>query len=636
MRNDVKDLIDVNNRKVHDIEALLSKISDKEEILRGIELVCCLYAEYITGIYSSRELEEQVIKVGECLDEYGQVSDSISGHVLIVMTEAGSISGHTSLVNNWIAHDRQHVYSIIFTSPGIFSVPKSLEDIVNSSGGRISYLNDQEIIERAKKLKNYSGSFERIILFTHMYDVVPVLAYSSPYWKIPIYYYHHADFRFVFGLSVCDFVFTINEYDKLRIERLYGVDDNCCDVLRVPGGAILSEQSEDKDFDQNSIRKQYDISLGAKLVVSMGADYKYQYIEGYDFAEFVQKLVSQYKEEICFLIIGADRNNARWISLANTTEGKARAMGEMPIEKAVELIKIADLYVASFPMRASGANIAAKYKVPVITLSICGRGNEYWNYGVFGNIDEMVDGAIDILNDCQKQVGKTQIVLPSVSEWENKWAKIYKQINKHCNHGINPIREVEKQEIINYQLMQKEAAFKTFLFLRDRLPYSEEIMNEIFNLDYRIAYPFYKEYHAYKPFKAISEGLKQLSDKHLNLFRLALGMTAMKQSECSINAYFNDFGFHDCAIYGVGELGRILLEEIERSEISCLYCIDKNADNIDAPIKIYTPRDSMPKVDVIINSTTLTNQEIMQGISDPPTDIMVSVGEILSYLKTLK
>ena len=77
-------------------------------------------------------------------------------------------------------------------------------------------------MQKAEKLANLSEEFERIILFTHMNDIIPILAYSNPGWKIPIYFYNHADFRFSYGFRISDAVLNLGQFDVDKSIRYRG------------------------------------------------------------------------------------------------------------------------------------------------------------------------------------------------------------------------------------------------------------------------------------------------------------------------------------------------------------------------------------------------------------------------------
>ncbi len=68
--------------------------------------------------------------------------------------------------------------------------------------------------------------------------------------------------------------------------------------------------------------------------------------------------------------------------------------------------------------------------------------------------------------------------------------------------------------------------------------------------------------------------------------------------------YFKDYGYKSIAIYGAGDLGRLLYEEIKDSEIEIKYFVDRNGEGIleneGIPVITVDRIAEMPMVDVIV------------------------------------
>lgn len=58
-------------------------------------------------------------------------------------------------------------------------------------------------------------------------------------------------------------------------------------------------------------------------------------------------------------------------------------------------------------------------------------------------------------------------------------------------------------------------------------------------------------------------------------------------------------GYRNCAIYGIGKIGRELIRELEFDEFTIQYCID-NYTATDCKYPVYREKDDLPPVDVII------------------------------------
>lgn len=68
--------------------------------------------------------------------------------------------------------------------------------------------------------------------------------------------------------------------------------------------------------------------------------------------------------------------------------------------------------------------------------------------------------------------------------------------------------------------------------------------------------------------------------------------------------YFQQCGYETIAIYGVGDLGRLLYEEIKNSKIRIKYFVDRNGEGIHEidgiPVIILKQIDEMEAVDILV------------------------------------
>lgn len=119
----------------------------------------------------------------------------------------------------------------------------------------------------------------------------------------------------------------------------------------------------------------------------------------------------------------------------------------------------------------------------------------------------------------------------------------------------------------------------------------------------------YKEYVSYYKMKKelnINSGLETLEKLKENLRKYSVRTRIFDKwllingNEISISKYFEDKGINAVAIYGMGRLGRHLLSDLKKNNISVEYVIDKRANikNIDLPI--YDMESVPVSVDTVI------------------------------------
>lgn len=88
--------------------------------------------------------------------------------------------------------------------------------------------------------------------------------------------------------------------------------------------------------------------------------------------------------------------------------------------------------------------------------------------------------------------------------------------------------------------------------------------------------------------------------KYLEFYDVLIRWVKLKQEQKTLTEYFVQNEYETAAIYGMKEIGRLLLKELRQEGIKVKYAIDKNADEISADVTVLRPSSNMPEVDVII------------------------------------
>ena len=618
---DVHDRIDSNYKFIESLEKHIDTCQDDEEKLTYLTFIGHLYSEYVTGVYSSNRLENEIIKIGEKIQFTPTVKPQ-KGNMLHVMTKAGNGGGHTTMVNNWIQWDKDRQYSLVLTDMGYEEIPSYIKETISISHGEIICL-EGSYIEKAKQLLEISQFYERIILHIHMHDVIPVLAYSNCNWKIPVFFYNHADFRFSYGYSIADVVLNLNKFDLAKSQEYRGIASDKNLVFPSPNGGYIDSIAMDENINSTIISK-YEINKKAKLIVSMGDEFKYEEIIGYKFTDFVNRLIIESNDTIQFIIIGPNPKRKKWKELEEKTHGCARAIGYIERQEVYGLIQMCDLFICSFPMRASGAGLAERWGVPYLSLFVIEREMEFFEDNKAETIEELLEKSLDILNgNITKYKGHCLERALTQREWQEKWGSIVAKYSVHNVTKFKGTRHIRKQEYVNCQLMQDIASDHMASYLYHR-KINEQLLEEIFYLDNKYG-------------MNIFHGMEKLerchySNKHLKLYLMAIEWVRIKQEGKSIENYLLDKGYRSIAIYGMSYMGEAIYRELQGSDIAVLYGIDQKADQTSTKLKVYHPGEAEEKVDLIINSTTLKNQVIYEGIEKLQNIPMLSIEELLDAI----
>jgi phosphoglycerate dehydrogenase-like enzyme len=95
---------------------------------------------------------------------------------------------------------------------------------------------------------------------------------------------------------------------------------------------------------------------------------------------------------------------------------------------------------------------------------------------------------------------------------------------------------------------------------------------------------------------------------------------SLKQQGKSLEQYFIDNGYKSIAIYGVGEMGARLCEELKGTSIEVKYGIDKNASSTYSELEVKDAAEYVyEKVDVIVVTAIFAFDEIY-GVMESKVD----------------
>lgn len=104
----------------------------------------------------------------------------------------------------------------------------------------------------------------------------------------------------------------------------------------------------------------------------------------------------------------------------------------------------------------------------------------------------------------------------------------------------------------------------------------------------------------------------------------------LKQEKKSLEIYFIDNGYKTVAIYGMGEMGSRLYEELKYSEtVKVKYAIDKNVANTYSELEVLDVEDDFEEVDVIVVTAIFAYDEIEETIAEKYSGNIVSLEDVV-------
>jgi len=122
-------------------------------------------------------------------------------------------------------------------------------------------------------------------------------------------------------------------------------------------------------------------------------------------------------------------------------------------------------------------------------------------------------------------------------------------------------------------------------------------------------------------------------DKFKTYYDLLNQWLDLKNKNVSLESYFMDKGIENIAIYGMGELGHHLYEELKESKIQIKYAIDKSSSKIYSNLKLYDFEDDFENVSAIVVTPTYAFDQIEKKLKEKIDCTILSLEDIINYLK---
>lgn len=128
------------------------------------------------------------------------------------------------------------------------------------------------------------------------------------------------------------------------------------------------------------------------------------------------------------------------------------------------------------------------------------------------------------------------------------------------------------------------------------------------------------------------EAKKELSDKHLKMFKMMDRWVEIKQEGRNLAEYFVENGYQKVIVYGMHYAGKRLVEELKNTNIQVVCGIDKKAQSIFADIDVITKDDLIPETDVIVVTAISFFDEIENEMKDKVDCPIVSLEDVVYEL----
>lgn len=118
-------------------------------------------------------------------------------------------------------------------------------------------------------------------------------------------------------------------------------------------------------------------------------------------------------------------------------------------------------------------------------------------------------------------------------------------------------------------------------------------------------------------------------DKFKGYYNMLNQWLTLKQEGKSLVEYFKSNDYKTVAIYGMGEMGNRLYDELKGSDIEVKYAVDQNAAGTYSELDVIDKEDDFEEVDVMVITATFAFDEIEEEINDKVNFPIVSLEDVV-------
>lgn len=122
---------------------------------------------------------------------------------------------------------------------------------------------------------------------------------------------------------------------------------------------------------------------------------------------------------------------------------------------------------------------------------------------------------------------------------------------------------------------------------------------------------------------------QQKKDKFKRYYNILNQWLFLKHENKSLENYFVKHSYKNIAIYGMGEMGIRLYDELKNTDIKVIYGIDRNAEFLHLNLNIIDVNDKFEEVDAIIITPIFAYEKIVETLQDRIKCPMISLEEVV-------
>ena len=121
------------------------------------------------------------------------------------------------------------------------------------------------------------------------------------------------------------------------------------------------------------------------------------------------------------------------------------------------------------------------------------------------------------------------------------------------------------------------------------------------------------------------------SEKFRIMYQMVERWMRIKQSDRTLVKYFEAHGYKNIAVYGMADIGKLLINELKNSSITVAYGIDKNI-NASSVVEVFAPEESLKDVDAVVVTAIAYFDEIERMLSAKMKCPIISLEDLVYEL----
>ncbi|MFC1584222.1 hypothetical protein ACFL5V_01600 [Fibrobacterota bacterium] len=337
---------------------ILSRSSDSNDMtLKKISNLANFSWFNHPGFFADGKLENMAFEIGANLKDDAYCDQTIVSRVrreferetkkknLLVATQLYDIGGHTKVIDKFIRDDVESSHLIVLTKQNK-KMPEWLEENAAESKVPVICLETGSSVGRASTLRSIAKYFDRVLLFIHPHDEIPIVAFSVKMDQV-VFIENHAHFWFWLGITVGDVVFSHLKYmDRIVKERRRAKNS-----FYFPLAYKRIAEDDNNRLSKKEAKEKIGLDPDCFLIVTIGSREKYAPNKRYNFFLTAEKILNK-NPFVTIVVIGVDYQDGFVKKYVPKKNDRMKLLG--PVWKPYKYYEAADIILESFPLSSIG------------------------------------------------------------------------------------------------------------------------------------------------------------------------------------------------------------------------------------------------------------------------------------------